>query len=43
MAQLPASSPDTPAFPGTGSLTHMEENTAARSITLTPEDLSDLV
>jgi aryl-alcohol dehydrogenase-like predicted oxidoreductase len=43
LAWLLASSPVTLAIPGTGSLTHLEENMAARSITLTPEDLSDLV
>ncbi|MFD5340721.1 aldo/keto reductase [Streptomyces hawaiiensis] len=42
LAWLLASSPVTLAIPGTGSLTHLEENMAARSITLTPEDLSDL-
>jgi pyridoxine 4-dehydrogenase len=41
-AWLLASSPVTLAIPGTGSLTHLAENMAARSITLTPEDLSDL-
>lgn len=41
-ARLPASSPVTPAIPGTGSLPHLEETMAARSATLTPEDLSDL-
>jgi aryl-alcohol dehydrogenase-like predicted oxidoreductase len=30
------------AIPGTGSLAHLEENMAARSITLTPDDLADL-
>ncbi|MFI1208776.1 aldo/keto reductase [Streptomyces sp. NPDC020802] len=42
LAWLLASSPATLAIPGTGSLTHLEENMAAGSITLTPEDLSDL-
>ncbi|WP_200308578.1 aldo/keto reductase [Streptomyces adelaidensis] len=42
LAWLLTSSPITLAIPGTGSLAHLEENTAARSITLTPEDLSDL-
>jgi aryl-alcohol dehydrogenase-like predicted oxidoreductase len=35
-------SPVTLAIPGTGSLVHLEENIAAGSITLTPEDLADL-
>ncbi|WP_373569237.1 hypothetical protein [Streptomyces sp. FXY-T5] len=35
-------SPVTLAVPGTGPLAHLEENMAARSITLTPQDLSDL-
>jgi pyridoxine 4-dehydrogenase len=30
------------AIPGTGSLAHLEENTAAGSIALTREDLADL-
>ncbi|MFJ8048392.1 aldo/keto reductase [Streptomyces luteogriseus] len=42
LAWLLASSPVTLAIPGTGSLTHLEENMAARSIALTSEDLSDL-
>lgn len=42
LAWLLASSPVTLAIPGTGSLGHLEENMAARSIALTPEDLSDL-
>lgn len=42
LAWLLASSPVTLAVPGTGSLTHLAENTAAGSITLTPEDLADL-
>ncbi|WP_327392615.1 oxidoreductase [Streptomyces sp. NBC_01186] len=42
LAWLLASSPVTLAIPGTGSLAHLEENTAAGSMTLTPEDLSDL-
>lgn len=37
-----ALSPVTPAIPGTGSLAHLEENMAARAITLTPDDLADL-
>ncbi|MFI0814934.1 oxidoreductase [Streptomyces sp. NPDC021098] len=43
LAWLLASSPVTLAIPGTGSLAHLEENMGAGSITLTPEDLSDLV
>ncbi|MFK4146238.1 aldo/keto reductase [Streptomyces sp. NPDC004065] len=42
LAWLLASSPVTLAIPGTGSLAHLEENTAAGSITLTEEDLADL-
>ncbi|UUU21501.1 oxidoreductase [Streptomyces sp. DSM 40750] len=42
LAWLLASSPVTLAIPGTGSLAHLEENTAAGSIVLTLEDLSDL-
>ncbi|MFL9654619.1 oxidoreductase [Streptomyces sp. PB17] len=42
LAWLLASSPVTLAIPGTGSLSHLEENTAAASITLTDEDLVDL-
>ena len=42
LAWLLASSPVTLAIPGTGSLAHLEENTAAGSITLSREDLSDL-
>jgi len=42
LAWLLASSPVTLAIPGTGSLGHLEENMGAGSITLTPEDLSDL-
>jgi pyridoxine 4-dehydrogenase len=30
------------AIPGTGSLSHLEENTAAAEFTLTEEDLADL-
>ena len=37
-----ALSPVTLAIPGTGSLTHLEENIAARSITLSTEDVADL-
>ncbi|GHO47192.1 oxidoreductase [Ktedonospora formicarum] len=42
LAWLLALSPITLAIPGTGSLTHLEENIAAGSIILTPEDLADL-
>jgi pyridoxine 4-dehydrogenase len=42
LAWLLAFSPVTLAIPGTGSLSHLEENMGAGSITLTPEDLSDL-
>ena len=42
LAWLLALSPVTLAIPGTGSLAHLEENIAASSITLTPEDLADL-
>ncbi|MER7779138.1 aldo/keto reductase [Streptomyces sp. NPDC096191] len=42
LAWLLASSPVTLAIPGTGSLSHLEENTAAGSIVLTPRDLADL-
>ncbi|WP_432192543.1 aldo/keto reductase [Streptomyces sp. bgisy027] len=42
LAWLLASSPVTLAIPGTGSPDHLAENIAAGSITLTPEDLSDL-
>jgi len=42
LAWLLALSPVTLAIPGTGSLAHLEENMAARSITLTPDDLADL-
>lgn len=42
LAWLLASSPVTLAIPGTGSVAHLEENTAAGSISLTREDLSDL-
>ena len=42
LAWLLALSPITLAIPGTGSLAHLEENIAAGSITLTPEDLADL-
>ncbi|MGH3387523.1 MAG: aldo/keto reductase [Actinomadura sp.] len=39
---LLALSPVALAIPGTGSVAHLEENQAARSITLTEEDLADL-
>ncbi|MFD1658108.1 aldo/keto reductase [Streptomyces caeni] len=42
LAWLLGSSPVTLAIPGTGSLAHLEENTAAGEIVLTQEDLSDL-
>jgi len=42
LAWLLALSPVTLAIPGTASLVHLEENIAAGSITLTPEDLADL-
>jgi aryl-alcohol dehydrogenase-like predicted oxidoreductase len=42
LAWLLASSPVTLAIPGTGSLSHLEENMATAAITLTEEDLADL-
>jgi pyridoxine 4-dehydrogenase len=42
LAWLLALSPVTLAIPGTGSLAHLEENVAAGTIVLTPEDLADL-
>ncbi|MGW7358345.1 aldo/keto reductase [Streptomyces sp. NPDC054802] len=42
LAWLLTASPVTLAIPGTGSLAHLEENSAAQSIVLTREDLSDL-
>lgn len=42
LAWLLALAPVTLAIPGTGSLAHLEENIAAGSITLTPEDLANL-
>ncbi|MFK0118474.1 aldo/keto reductase [Streptomyces sp. NPDC090994] len=42
LAWLLASSPVTLAIPGTGSVSHLEENVAAGGITLTEEDLADL-
>lgn len=42
LAWLLALSPVTVAIPGTGTLAHLEENMAARSLTLTADDLADL-
>lgn len=42
LARLLASSPVTLAIPGTGSVSHLEENMAAVGLTLTEEDLADL-
>ncbi|MCR8945138.1 aldo/keto reductase [Streptomyces sp. OUCMDZ-4982] len=42
LAWLLASSPVTLAIPGTGSVTHLEQNMAAARIKLTDEDLADL-
>jgi pyridoxine 4-dehydrogenase len=42
LAWLLALSPGTLAIPGTGSIAHLEENIAARSIALTEEDLAEL-
>ncbi|MFD0691650.1 oxidoreductase [Actinomadura fibrosa] len=42
LAGLLALSPVMLAIPGTGSLTHLEENMAAASLRLTPEDLAEL-
>ena len=42
LAQVLALSPNMLAIPGTGSLAHLEENLAARSLTLTPEDFAAL-
>ena len=42
LAWLLALSPLTLAIPGTGSIAHLEENLAAASITLTPDDLANL-
>jgi pyridoxine 4-dehydrogenase len=42
LAWLLALSPGTLAIPGTGSIAHLEENVAARSIALTEEDLAEL-
>jgi aryl-alcohol dehydrogenase-like predicted oxidoreductase len=42
LAHVLALSPNMLAIPGTGSLAHLEENLAARSLTLTPDDLAAL-
>lgn len=42
LARLLASSPVTLAIPGTGSLSHLEDNMAAAGITLTEEDHAEL-
>ncbi|MFD7715075.1 oxidoreductase [Streptomyces sp. NPDC059814] len=42
LALLLASSPVMLAIPGTGNLAHLEENMAARDLTLTDDDLADL-
>jgi pyridoxine 4-dehydrogenase len=42
LAWLLALSPVTLAIPGTGSAAHLEENVAAGTITLTPDELKDL-
>jgi aryl-alcohol dehydrogenase-like predicted oxidoreductase len=42
LAWLLAVSPSMLAIPGTGSLTHLEENTAAAALRLNPQDLADL-
>ena len=42
LAHTLALAPNVLAIPGTGSLAHLEENVAARSLTLTPEDLAAL-
>ncbi|MFM9628584.1 MULTISPECIES: aldo/keto reductase [Streptomyces] len=42
LARLLASSPVALAIPGTGSISHLEDNMAAAAITLTAEDLADL-
>ena len=42
LARLLASSPVALAIPGTGSLSHLEDNMAAAAITLTDDDLADL-
>ena len=42
LAHVLALSPNMLAIPGTGSLAHLEENLAARSLTLTPDDITAL-
>lgn len=42
LAALLAASPVMLPIPGTGSLTHLEENVAAGSVRLTPEDIDTL-
>jgi pyridoxine 4-dehydrogenase len=42
LAWLLALAPITLAIPGTGSVAHLEENVAAGSIALSPDDLADL-
>jgi aryl-alcohol dehydrogenase-like predicted oxidoreductase len=42
LASLLATSPSILAIPGTGSLSHLEENCAAADLAVTDEDLSDL-
>jgi aryl-alcohol dehydrogenase-like predicted oxidoreductase len=42
LAHALALAPNILAIPGTGSLAHLEENMAARKLTLTPEDLAAL-
>jgi aryl-alcohol dehydrogenase-like predicted oxidoreductase len=42
LAHVLALSPNVLAIPGTGSLAHLEENMAARSLTLTPGDMAAL-
>jgi pyridoxine 4-dehydrogenase len=42
LAHALALSPNILAIPGTGSVAHLEENIAARSLTLTPEDIAAL-
>jgi aryl-alcohol dehydrogenase-like predicted oxidoreductase len=42
LAHVLALSPNMLAIPGTGSLAHLEENLAARSVILTPEDIAAL-
>jgi aryl-alcohol dehydrogenase-like predicted oxidoreductase len=42
LAHVLALSPSMLAIPGTGSLAHLEENIAARSLALTPDDITAL-